>query len=126
MVKKSSQPLYVGIPDSADVRKQLLYSSKDLLSALKAYERTKELRAKKVETMYAYRRALEEVLVLCKRLRKVMPPAPVAKMQRIITVPREEPTRKEPLPPAPRELETLKHLESELDAIEKKLSVLER
>ena len=124
MAKKSSQPFYVGISDPTDVRKQLLYSSKDLLSSLKAYERVKEIRAKKLETMYAYRRALEEVYTLCKKLRRVMPSAPMPKTPRAVEIRDDEPEKKSIAPPAPKDLETLKHLESELDAIERKLSTL--
>ncbi len=126
MGKKESQPFYVGISEPVEVRKQLLYSSKDLLSSLKAYERVKEIRAKKLETMYAYRRALEEVYTLCKKLRRVMPSAPMPKASRVIETQREEPVMKTLAPPAPKELETLNHLESELDAIERKLSALEK
>lgn len=64
---------FVGIADSAQVRKELLTSSKDILDALKRYEVLKRIRSEKVVKIADVKRVFEELLLLNKKLRGKLP-----------------------------------------------------
>ncbi|MFQ5621512.1 MAG: hypothetical protein ACE5FT_06755 [Candidatus Nanoarchaeia archaeon] len=121
----AKQELYVGIDDSTKVRKDLLLSSKDLLHSLKSYEQLKSIRAQKMELMYKYRRVLEEVFLLNKKLKKKLPKSP-KKPAVVLKKPVEAPKRPSSPVPARKDLDTVKQLEQELDAIESKLNSLDK
>lgn len=66
-------PFYVGIADAKTIRKELLLSSKEVLTALKGYEVLKEIRRAKIEAYFELRTVMEELMILNRKLRSVLP-----------------------------------------------------
>ncbi len=123
---KKVESLYVGIPNAGEVRRDLLFSSKDLLQGLKSYEHIKDIRTKKIEAMYTYHKTLEEIQTLMRKLRRAIPSAPPAKKAALREEVKEENTEKRERKAITEEMNTLKQLERGLDAIEQKLGRLEQ
>jgi len=67
------QPLYAGIMYPNDLRKNILHSSKTLISSLKQYEKFIELRDKKLAYMNELRKVLKDIYMMSGRLKQVMP-----------------------------------------------------
>jgi len=111
------QLYYVGITDAADMRRELLTSSKNVLDGLKRYERYKNIRQDKLGYIMELKRVFDELLVLNKKLRGKLPKT-VGKPP----APKTE-TRKTKKKEAPRS--QLSQLEDELSKIEERLSSLE-
>lgn len=117
-VAEKEDPLYVGISNPSNIRRNVLESSKDLLGVLKQMEKIKEIRAEKRKNIDALQTAIREIksllLKVKKRLPSVsnkvqMPEAPVK-----LAVPTPKPTKK-------KEKTEIEKLESELAYIESKL-----
>ena len=116
-------PVYIGIPEHVDIRRDLLLSSKDLLGALKAYETIKETRAKRAELTFELHKIMDELGVLTKKTRMSLPkpPARIAGSVRD-SAPSDDdkPSRKG----KSGNVDKLSALDSELSRIEAKLSRL--
>jgi len=69
----AKDPFYVGIENAISLRKDLLLSSKDILTALKRHEVLKEIRQAKVESYFELRTVMEELMVLNRKLRGALP-----------------------------------------------------
>jgi len=69
-------PVYIGVPEHVDVRRDLLFSSRDLLSTLKAYETVKEIRTRRAELTFELHKVMDEIAVLVKKTRVNLPKTP--------------------------------------------------
>ncbi len=73
---EQKSPVYIGIPDHVEIRKDLLLNSRDILSSLKAYEAIKEIRAQRTELSFELHRVMDEISVLVKKTRINLPKQP--------------------------------------------------
>ena len=120
------EPLYVGIEDQTGVRKQLLFSSRKVITALQKYEKLKDLQRQQVEETFEFRKIIEEIAVLNRKLKNELPKT------RMRAPPKAKP-KAAPKSAAKKKVKTLKPrpkskldvLEEELGKIESKLSRLE-
>jgi len=69
----SPDPFFVGIPNANQIRRELLLSSKEVLTALKSHEALKDLRRTKIECYFELRTVMEELLILNRKLRGSLP-----------------------------------------------------
>ena len=86
------QIYYSEIKNSTAIRKNLLNSSKLLVQSLKSYSDFVGLREQKMKLVFELRRLMEEIDILNRKLRKVMPKAD-ASPQHIIAEEREVRTK---------------------------------
>ncbi len=70
---------WVGIRGPISMRKALLLSNKAVLDSLRRYEAFRELRRQKLEAIVGLKHILDELTVLNRRLRGVMPKVPMHK-----------------------------------------------
>lgn len=111
------EPLYVGITEPVDIRKDLLNSSRTILSSLKRYEDIVSIKKEKEKIIREIKKNLKEIAVLDKKLKQHMPkPFPAAASA--------------PKPEAPQstmigEKTRLAELEDELARVEEKLMGME-
>jgi len=140
------QPLYIGVPDPLDLRKDILNSSKVLISTLKRYEDYNEMRKSKRGYYGDLAKVVKEINLLNKRFKQLMPkaklkpgmirqpPRPIAPTVSNIAVragadkvPVNEKANAPKELPAPRmikEKSRLAQLEDELAQVESKLNTL--
>lgn len=118
----AKSPVYIGIPEHVDARRDLLMSSKDLLGSLKAYETVKEIRSKRAELTFELHRVMDEIAVLAKKTKMNLPkpPAKLAFPAREETD-EERPTKRGKKPNE----DKLGMLDSEISKIEARLNRLE-
>ncbi len=64
---------YVGIKDPAEMRRTLLYSSKDLIDSLRGYENFKKIKERKKNLIEELKLTIEELIVLNRRLTVRLP-----------------------------------------------------
>lgn len=69
-------PVYIGVPDQGEIRRDLLLCSKDILFALKAYEAARDARARRVELTFDLHKVMDEIGVLTKKVRLKLPKMP--------------------------------------------------
>lgn len=69
-------PVYIGIPDHLDIRRDLLLCSKDIITSLKAYESAREDRLKRIELTFELHKIMDELGVLTKKTRLKLPRMP--------------------------------------------------
>ena len=140
------EPLYMGVPDPLDLRKDILNSSRMLLSSLKRYEGYTETTKEKERYVAELAKKIKELNILTKRMKQMMPkaklkpgmiklpPKPIAPKTRETTPtgnwqkPMQKPQEKQkeaPLPSIIREKSRLAQLEDELAQVEQKLKNLE-
>ena len=110
------EPVYMNIENSGEIRRDLLTSSKNLLTVLKRYDAFTDLRSAKLDLILEVKRVIEEIAILEKRLRSKMPRLPYEESSALVR--REEKT-------VVRDSKSkLELLESELARIEDKLKNL--
>lgn len=120
---EQKSPVYIGIPEHVQVRRDLLNSSKDLIGSLKAYEAIKEIRARRAELTFELHKIMDEISVLTKKTRMALPKTP----SRISLEGKEEVIETEkPSKKAARKAgeDKLSALDSELSKIEARLNRL--
>lgn len=66
-------PVYIGIPDHLEIRRDLLHCSKDIITSLKAYETARENRLQRIELTYELHKVMDEIAVLTKKTRLKLP-----------------------------------------------------
>ena len=120
------EPLYVGITDQTLIRKELLFSSKTIITALQKYEKLKDLQKQQIEATFEFRKLIEEIAVLNRKLKGEMPKTsmkqpPKAKPK----TPAKKTVKQKTKTVTPRSPSKLDVLEEELGKIESKLSRLE-
>lgn len=117
-----SELFFVGIKDPLEIRKELLTSSKNLIDALRRYEKYKIIRETKTAHIIELKRVFDELLILNKKLRGKLPKVPIKAPQlgetkieqkKVKTAVKEVPKSK------------LDVLEQELSKIEEKLGSLD-
>ncbi|MBW3019346.1 hypothetical protein KY329_04140 [Candidatus Woesearchaeota archaeon] len=69
---------YVGVSDPAGLRRDCLLGGKALLDILKRYEVSKELRENKLSYTHELKRVFDEILVLNRKMRSMLPKVPEA------------------------------------------------
>jgi len=135
------EPLFVGVPDSVALRKDLLNASKSLLSSLRGYEKFNAIKNEKERYTSELVRAVKEINMLNRRIKQLLPktrlkpgmikkPVPVPpRIAREMPRPAEMMEAKKPARPAPsgiiEEKTRLAKLEDELAEVEEKLAKLE-
>jgi hypothetical protein len=119
---------YVGIEEPTELRRKILMGSKTLIDSLRRYEAYRELRAEKLAHIVQLKRLMDEIMILNKKLRSLMPG---------VQIPQAAPEEAEASAPEPRAARKQKHapvlshkskldlLQDQLSQIEKKLSSLE-
>lgn len=122
--KKDSEDkeiFYVGIKDPTEIRRNLLESTKDVVTFLKSYENFKKVRAEKVEEISKLKATIEDITRLINKLNRELPrtrlraePQPEKKAKTV---------RRAPVPKKPR-LSDVEKLGKELEEIENKLKTL--
>ena len=127
---KEEEPLYVGILDPVDLRKDLLNSSKVLITSLRKYETFNTIREGKEAKFAELRKIIREIEILNRRLKQILPKTHLKPKMK-----EEEPA--EPLMPIRKIVERpvmpriikektrLAELEDELAKVEEKLGTIE-
>ena len=116
MPKKKEESFFVGIEDSAEVRREVLEASRRVVEIMQRYERFKTTRKKKMDEIEKLKNVLFDIDKLNTKLKSVLPKTSIRIPHRI---------EKKVIMP----VEEGKHLESldnDLREIEDKLSALER
>ncbi len=112
------EPLYVGIADPVDLRKDLLNASRILISSLKEYEKFNAIKEEKSQYLSEFTKTVREINILNRRIKQLMPKTRI-----------KPGMIKKPMRPAPSriidEKTKLAHLEDELVEVEEKLAKLE-
>lgn len=111
------EPLYVGVPEPTDLRKELLNSSKDIITSLRKYEKFHGIKQEKVKNIIEIIKILKELDSLNRRLKMAMPKSAV------------QPRIKRPEIPVSKKIISektrLAELEDELANVEEKLGKIE-
>lgn len=134
---KKDEIFYVGIRDPIEIRRSLLESSKDMVHSLQRFERFKEVRKEKLESLHELKKTMSIVKKLMGQLKHALPEASIrvelGKEKRKVNLKKQTPkkTEKKTNPKkeivervSRKEMGELEKLESELSAIEGKLSRL--
>ena len=131
-MKKTQQeePLFVGVNNPLEIRRNLLEASKGVVESLKRYETLKATRERKLIAVNTLKKDLKETSKLIFRLRASLPnvaiKSPPIKKEKAIAVIKKEPVvkkvskRASPVPKKPKT--ELDKLEDELSEIEGKLN----
>lgn len=118
---KTKEPLYVGIAEPNELRKEILFSSKKIITLLKRKEEFAKLRQEKASYIAKLKELFDSMIVLNRKLRRYMPKENLPRTP-VFEKEQFEPPKKEEAP-APKN--TLDILEEQLAKIEEKLSMLE-
>jgi hypothetical protein len=113
----NKEPFFVGINDTVFVRRSVLLSSKNLIDCLKKYEGLVDLRLRKQNYVVEFKRVVDELLVLNRKLRSHLPKMHVREKEVLV--------RTKPEPHIPNHKSHLDVLEAELSRVEAKLDHLE-
>ena len=127
MAKKEESPLFVGITNGSELRRDILESSKEILESLKEYERFKSTRDEKLKLINQFRDDIKGVSRLINQLRANLPKIkdlPKAKEPEIKLSKTKQPKKEEKSRFEPRQKTELERLEDELNEIESKLNSL--
>lgn len=124
MAKKEENPLFVGISEGNELRRNILECSKDILESLKEHEKFKAVREEKIKLIHQFKGEIKEISKLINTLRKNLP-----KVKDVGIKKAEVKRVKEEKPKAvkveePKGKSELERLEAELDEIESKLDSL--
>jgi hypothetical protein len=111
------EPFFVGIKDTVYVRRSVLLSSKNLIDCLKKYEGLVDLRLRKQNYVVEFKRVVDELLVLNRKLRSHLPNMHLRE--------KEVHVRTKPKPSLSSHKSHLDMLEAELSRVEAKLDHLE-
>ncbi|MBD3361613.1 hypothetical protein GF358_02350 [Candidatus Woesearchaeota archaeon] len=114
----SKEPLFIGVRDPVFVRRSILLSSKDLIDSLKKFEGLVDLRLRKENYVVEFKRVVDELLVLNRKLRSHLPKTQLREKE----VPVKTKVEPKPLPSHKSHLDLL---EEELSKVEAKLDALD-
>jgi len=117
-------PVYIGIPDHLDIRRDLLLCSRDIISSLKAYEAAREDRLKRVELTFELHKVMDEISVLTKKTRLKLPRMPSRISMSTESSPKIEPQGTAVKKGKRAETDKLGILDQEMSRIEAKLKKL--
>ncbi len=70
---KKQNVFYVGIKNNADIRRNVLEASKDLVELMKGYEKISELKERRVEKTKQLKGLSREIAKLCGQLKLALP-----------------------------------------------------
>ena len=108
---------FVGIPNATDLRRQILTNSKTAIGILKDYGEYSELRAEKLSAIIQLKKKVDEIIVLNKRIKTLLPKIPDIKpRQAEYVAPRQKTQSAKPV----------KHINHHVDILEEQLSKIER
>jgi hypothetical protein len=107
---------FVGISEPVEVRKELLGCSKDVITTLKRFERFKQLRSEKSETVAQLKKQFDELYAMSNKLKQLLPKTKLRAIGKL-EFGAHEPSRKEPA-------NSLDRLEQQLTELEGKLGQL--
>jgi hypothetical protein len=138
-MKQKSEEFYVEIEDSVELRRQMLETSKELISILQQYEEIKSIDTEKIKEIEQFKSTLKEIGGDIIRLKGMMPKVKLSSLPRKETFIRElkyrapkeeapEPEKTEAAPEGQTEqppVTNANKLESDLQDIEKKLQDLQ-
>lgn len=134
--KKKEELLYVGVSDPAEVRRNILKTSKDIIEMRKKYEMFKRTRAEKLGVIFDLTETTKEVRSLVARAKKMLPRLPKEYMEESKPAPKQ--VKEKPKPVAakqkqpeikrpvfvPQKKTELDKLHDELSEVEEKLGSL--
>lgn len=115
---ETKEPLFIGIPNSVSVRRGILLSSKDLIDSLKKYEGLVDLRLRRQNYVVEFKRVVDELLVLNRKLRSHLPKTQLREKEVPVR------TKIEPTPFSSHKSH-LNLLEEELSRVEARLDTLD-
>ena len=122
-MKKENELFFVGINDPADLRREILLSTKNAIQFLKKNEELSELRILKVNSIMNYKNDIKEINSLINKLKEKFPKAKVRIKSE--TRPKEElKIIKQNIIQKKKKSSELEKLELELSDIEKKIGRL--
>ena len=126
-MQEEKELFFVGVKNPIELRRTMLESSKEIIEDLQKYERLKTLRAEKAKQIEALRTIIKEINRLVVKLRAELPTTSLRieeiKTPQKLKNPKKDIKEKKEIKAEPKkELTELEKLESELDAIEQKLS----
>ena len=78
----SKDPLYIGVSNPVDLRKNVLLCARGVISSLKNYEAYKTVSKEAVETTFELRKTMEELVVLNRKLRLAFPKTKLAQVKK--------------------------------------------
>lgn len=116
----AKKPFFVGITDPVFVRRNVLLSSKNLIDCLKKYEGLVDLRLRKQNYVVEFKRVVDELLILNRKLRSHLPKTYLREKEVLVR------NKVESKPLIPSHRSHLDILEEELSRIESKLDTLAR
>jgi DNA topoisomerase VI subunit B len=105
---------YAIVHQPEEIRKNLLYCSKDIITALKEYESYLQQKQERKEVMQKVPRILKQIKIMVGRITKMLPEAERKKSESVSVVKR----------PTPTTTKKIDKLESELSKIEERLAKL--
>jgi len=121
---KEENPLFVGITDGAELRRDILECSKGILGSLQDYERFKSVREEKLRLIHQFREDVKKVSSLMSGLRKHLPKVKEVGIKKPKVKEAEVVKPKVVKIEKPKETTELERLEAELNDIEGKLNNL--
>ena len=142
---KSAEPIFIGLGDPVELRRNILEPTREVIQFLQSYEEFKKVKDEKTHTVNLLKEDLKEIKLTINRLRRLLPRSKIKaektsgriKKEMGVEIPEPKPkpepkpepksepkteSEPEPLPPAHPELDAL---ERELGEIEKKLGSLD-
>ncbi|MBW2969269.1 hypothetical protein KY304_01535 [Candidatus Woesearchaeota archaeon] len=119
-VKKEKKPFFVGIDNPVFIRRSILLSSKGIIDCLKKSEGLVDLRLRKQNYLVEFKKIIDELLVLNRKLRSHLPKMHLREKE----VPLRAKIQPKPIA-SPKIHSHLDLLEEELSKVEAKLDALE-
>ncbi len=129
--KEEGGVFFVGIKDPIEIRRSLLESSKEMLQYLQRAEKFKEVRKEKEHEIAKLKAIMKEIKAMARKVKASLPktglraaakkPKPVKKAKKKTSKKKEQ---KEIVVEAPKEMNEIEKLESELGEIEGRLNKL--
>ena len=125
------ETLYVGVNNPAELRKELLESSKEVIGILKDYDDINSIRTEKIEKIMELKEVLAEIKKLISILNEKLPTEKIRASHPLIKKPvkksvskvRVEQPRKEAVKKSvPKQSDEIRKLEDELSEIEARLN----
>lgn len=122
--KKEENPLFVGITNRDELRRDLLECSKSILESLKDYENFKSLREEKIRMVYKLKGELKEISRFINKLRTNLPKVKEVGIKKLEVKKAKAEKHKMVRVEEPKGKTEIERLEEELNEIENKLNSL--
>ncbi len=107
---------FVGIPNATDLRRQILTNSKTTIGILRDYGEYSQLRGEKLESIIQLKKKVDEIIILNKRIKTLLPKVPDIKPRQAQYIAPSQRTTARPV----------KHINHHVDILEEQLSKIER